>query len=326
MSANYITYDSAIHLVTWAGAVAAIREGHNLPKAQIGDLFLGPKAATLLSRAAYIDGLGYGVKAVTVMDANANKGLPTIQGGMMVYDPVDGALSAIIDSKLVTELKTAADSILGAQLLARTDSKKLLIVGAGIVAESLVRAYHEMFPSLEKISVWARRADQAANMVARLADLNVNLVVAENLAEAAAQSDIISSATMAREPVLKGEWISPGTHIDLIGAYKADMREADDALISKGSIYVDSRETTLHHIGELMMPLAAGVIQETDIKGDFYDLTNNDDASIGTKSARTSDAEITVFKNGGGAHMDLMIADYISRVVSIAAYYPKNHV
>jgi ornithine cyclodeaminase/alanine dehydrogenase-like protein (mu-crystallin family) len=319
MSANYITYDSAIHLVTWAGAVAAIREGHSLPKAQIGDLFLGPKTATLLNRAAYIDGLGYGVKAVTVMDANANKGLPTIQGGMMVYDPVDGALSAIIDSKLVTELKTAADSILGAQLLARTDSKNLLIVGAGIVAESLVRAYHEMFPSLEKISVWARRADQAANLVARLADLDVNLVAAENLAEAAAQSDIISSATMAREPVLKGAWISPGTHIDLIGAYKADMREADDELISKGSIYVDSRETTLHHIGELMIPLAAGVILETDIKGDFYDLTDIDDAPLGTKSARTSDAEITVFKNGGGAHMDLMIANYISRVVNIAA-------
>ncbi len=311
MSANYITYDGAIHLVTWKGAVAAIREGHSLPKAQIGDLFLGPKTATLLNRAAYIEGLGYGVKAVTVMDANSSKGLPTIQGGMMVYDPMNGALNAIIDSKLVTELKTAADSVLGAQLLARNNSKKMLIVGAGVVAESLVRAYHEMFPSLETISIWARRVDQAESLVARLADLKVNLVVAENLAAAAAQSDIISSATMAREPVLKGEWISPGTHIDLIGAYKADMREADDVLISKGSIYVDSRETTLHHIGELMIPLAAGVILETDIKGDFYDLT------VGEQSARTSDNEITVFKNGGGAHLDLMIADYIARVVSI---------
>ena len=311
MSANYITYDSAIHLVTWKGAVAAIREGNSLPKAQIGDLFLGPKTATLLNRAAYIEGLGYGVKAVTVMDANSSQGLPTIQGGMMVYDPMNGALNAIIDSKLVTELKTAADSVLGAQLLAPKNSKKMLIVGAGVVAESLVRAYHEMFLSLETISIWARRIDQAESLVARLADLKVNLVVAENLAEAAAQSDIISSATMAREPVLKGEWISPGTHIDLIGAYKADMREADDVLISKGLIYVDSRETTLHHIGELMIPLAAGVILETDIKGDFYDLT------VGEQSARTSDNEITVFKNGGGAHLDLMIADYIARVVSI---------
>ena len=286
MSANYITYDCAIRLVTWEGAVAAIREGHSLPKAQISDLFLGPKTATLLNRAAYIDGLGYGVKAVTVMDDNASKGLPTIQGGMMVYDPLDGALSAIIDSKLVTELKTAADSILGAQLLARADSKKLLIVGAGVVAQSLV---------------------------AQLADLDVKLVVVENLAEAAAHSDIISSATMAREPVIKVEWISPGTHIDLIGAYKADMREADDVFMAKGTLYVDSRDTTLHHIGELMIPIAAGVIQETDIKGDFYDLT------IGKKPARKSNDEITVFKNGGGAHLDLMIADYIARVVSIAA-------
>jgi ornithine cyclodeaminase/alanine dehydrogenase-like protein (mu-crystallin family) len=313
MSANYITYDGAIRLVTWEGAVAAIREGHSLPKAQIGDLFLGPKTATLLNRAAYIDGLGYGVKAVTVMDDNASKGLPTIQGGMMVYDPLDGALSAIIDSKLVTELKTAADSILGAQLLARADSKKLLIVGAGVVAQSLVRAYHQMFPLLDTISIWARRADQAQSLVAQLADLDVKLVVVENLAEAAAHSDIISSATMAREPVIKGEWISPGTHIDLIGAYKADMREADDVLMAKGTLYVDSRDTTLHHIGELMIPLAAGVIQETDIKGDFYDLT------VGKKSARKSNDEITVFKNGGGAHLDLMIADYIARVVSIAA-------
>ena len=313
MSANYITYDCAIRLVTWEGAVAAIREGHSLPKAQISDLFLGPKTATLLNRAAYIDGLGYGVKAVTVMDDNASKGLPTIQGGMMVYDPLDGALSAIIDSKLVTELKTAADSILGAQLLARADSKKLLIVGAGVVAQSLVRAYQQMFPLLDTIFIWARRADQAQSLVAQLADLDVKLVVVENLAEAAAHSDIISSATMAREPVIKGEWISPGTHIDLIGAYKADMREADDVFMAKGTLYVDSRDTTLHHIGELMIPIAAGVIQETDIKGDFYDLT------VGKKPARKSNDEITVFKNGGGAHLDLMIADYIARVVSIAA-------
>tara|TARA_B100000767_G_C19721453_1_gene517462 strand:+ start:406 stop:1347 length:942 start_codon:yes stop_codon:yes gene_type:complete len=313
MSTNYITYDSAIHLVTWEGAVAAIRNGHSLPKAQIGDLFLGPQTATLLNRAAYIDGLGYGVKAVTVMDNNASKGLPTIQGGMMVYDPIDGALSAIIDSKLVTELKTAADSILGAPLLARADSKKLLIVGAGVVAQSLVRAYHKMFPSLDTISIWARRSVQAQSLIDQLDDLDVKLVVVENLAEAAAHSDIISSATMAREPLLKGEWISPGTHIDLIGAYKSDMREADDGLITKGTIYVDSRETTLHHIGELMIPLAAGLIVEEDIEGDFYDLTAS------KKPARKSNNEITIFKNGGGAHLDLMIADYIARVVSIAA-------
>jgi ornithine cyclodeaminase len=115
---------------------------------------------------------------------------------------------------------------------------------------------------------------------------------------------------MARTPVLKGEWITPGTHVDLIGAFKADMREADNALISSGSLFVDSRDTTLHHIGELMIPLAAGVISESDIKGDFYDLIASD------QPARTSGTEITVFKNGGGAHLDLMIADYITRTVA----------
>jgi ornithine cyclodeaminase len=130
------------------------------------------------------------------------------------------------------------------------------------------------------------------------------------LATTAASADIISSATMARTPVLKGEWITPGTHVDLIGAFKADMREADNALISSGSLFVDSRDTTLHHIGELMIPLAAGIINESDIKGDFYDLI-----ASGT-TARKSDDEITVFKNGGGAHLDLMIADYISGAVA----------
>jgi ornithine cyclodeaminase len=140
--------------------------------------------------------------------------------------------------------------------------------------------------------------------------IKAKLSVAEDLATAAASADIISTATMARMPVLKGEWITPGTHVDLIGAFKADMREADDALISTGALYVDSRDTTLHHIGELMIPLAAGIIAENDVKGDFYDLI-----ASGT-TARTSDDEITVFKNGGGAHLDLMTADYISGAVA----------
>ena len=229
---------------------------------------------------------------------------------MMVYEPRSGGLSAIIDSRLVTEIKTASDSTLGASLLARPDSQRLLIVGAGVVAKSLIRAYSAIFPELEEILIWARRPDQAQDLVARMSNLDAKLTVAKDLATAVASADIISSATMARTPVLMGEWIAPGTHVDLIGAFKADMREADDTLISTASLFVDSRDTTLHHIGELMIPLAAGVISESDIKGDFYDLISSD------QPARTSDTEITVFKNGGGAHLDLMIADYISRTVA----------
>ena len=309
MSSNYISYESAINLVKWGEAIAALRAGHRRPKAEIADLILGPQSATLLNRAAFIDGLGYGVKAVTVMAENAAKNLPTVQGAMMVYEGQTGAVTAIIDSRLVTEIKTASDSVLGAQLLARPDSSKLLIVGAGVVAESLVRAYSAMFPSLAQISIWARRPEQAQSLVAKLGDVSVPLVVAIDLEKSASEADIISAATMAREPVLMGDWISAGTHVDLIGAFKPDMREADDVLISKGSLYVDSRDTTVHHIGELMIPIAAGVISEADVKADFYDLIAM------THLARTSANEITVFKNGGGAHLDLMIANYIAQLV-----------
>lgn len=313
MTHTYISYESAIGLMSWEKAVAALRAGHLRPRAEVADIFLGPSDATLLNRAAYIEGLGYCVKAVTVVSDNTSKGLPTTQGAMMVYAPQTGSLKAIIDSGLVTKIKTVSDSLLGAQLLARPDSKRMLIVGAGVIAKALVHGYCAIFPALEEIAIWARRPEQAQKIVDEIDDVGTALVVADNLADSAMAADIISSATMAYEPVLKGEWISAGTHVDLIGAFKADMREADDALISKGSIFVDSLDTTLHHIGELMIPLAAGVISESDIKGEFYDLIGME------QSARTCDHEITVFKNGGGAHLDLMIGEYIMQAVKGAA-------
>ncbi|WP_223421697.1 ornithine cyclodeaminase family protein [Tateyamaria pelophila] len=309
MAHRYIGYDGALGLMSWQKAVDALRAGHLRPKADIADVFIGPSDATLLNRSAYIEGLGYAVKAVTVFRDNAAKGLPTTQGAMMVYEPDTGSLRAIIDSRLVTKIKTVSDSILGAQLLARPESKRVLIVGAGAIAEALVDAYLEIFPSLEQIAIWARRPEQAQRIVQTIGEVGTEIVVSNDLAESATRADIISSATMAYAPVLKGDWISPGTHVDLIGAFKADMREADDGLIAKGSIFVDSRDTTLHHIGELMIPIATGVISEADIKGEFYDL-------IGREApARVSDTEITIFKNGGGAHLDLMIGDYIVNAV-----------
>ncbi len=306
---RHISYESAIGLMSWRKAVAALRDGHLLPRAEVADVFLGPSDATLLNRSAYIEGLGYSVKGVTVFRNNASQELPTTQGAMMVYDPTTGSLRAIIDSPLVTQIKTVSDSLLGVQLLARPDSKRVLIVGAGVIAEALVHAYLEIFPDLAEIAVWARRPEQARKIVDRIGDVGTEIVVADSLEDHANTADIISSATMAYAPILKGEWILEGTHVDLIGAFKSDMREADDALIAKGSIFVDSRDTTLQHIGELMIPIAAGVIEKDDIKGEFYDLIGRD------QPGRTSEREITVFKNGGGAHLDLMIADYIVKTV-----------
>lgn len=300
-----ITYGEAVGRLAWTEAVAALREGHLRPRARVSDMFLGPGEATLLSRGAWIDGLGYGVKSVTVFDGNAAEGWPTVQGAMLVFEPRHGRLDAIIESRLVTEFKTAADSVLGARLLARPNSAHLLVVGAGAVARSLVGAYAANLPALARVSVWARRREQAAALAAALRAGPLPVVAVDDLAAAVAEADIVASATMAREPVLEGAWVAPGTHVDLIGAYKADMREADDALISTASLFVDSRETTIAHIGELAIPIARGVIGPEAVRGDLYDL-------VGGAPGRRSEREITVFKNGGGAHLDLMMARYIA--------------
>jgi ornithine cyclodeaminase len=310
MALQHIGYDDAIHHMSWPRAVAALRAGHRLPRADIADTFLGPSEATFVSRSAFIAGFGYGVKAFTVVQGNAARGLATTQGGMMLFDPQTGSPTAIIDSRLITEIKTCSDSVLGAQLLARPDSRRLLILGGGPIAAGLVGAYRALFPDLAQIAIWTRRPEQAHALVAAHASADIELVVADDLPRFAAQADIVSSATMAHEPVLRGTWLSPGTHVDLIGAFKADMREADDELITRGALFVDSRDTTLAHIGELRIPLAAGLIQETDILADLYELV------AGEHQGRPSEDQITVFKNGGGAHLDLMIARYIAETLT----------
>ena len=300
----FISYDAAIERLDWRGAVEALRKGHGLPAAEIKDVFLGPPSGTMVSRSAYIEGLGYGAKTFTVLDANAARGLPTVQGALLVFDKDDGSLRAIVDSVLVTEFKTAADSVLGASLLARPDSRHLLIVGAGTVATSLVKAYAAVLPGIERISVWSRRPEQAQKLVAGFGDRGLQIAAVPDLQAAVESADIVSSATMARQPLILGEWVRPGTHVDLIGAFKADMREADDALMAKAALFVDSRETTTH-IGELIEPIASGAITADSVRGDLSDLLHCE------TRRRASDDEVTLFKNGGGAHLDLMIASWI---------------
>lgn len=301
---NILTRDTVRDHLTWAGVMEALRDGHSRPRARIGDQFLTRDQDTLLSRAAWIDGLGFGVKSVSVMPHNAEAGVSTIDGAMLVFEDVHGRLEAIVDSDLVTEWKTAGDSVLGAKLLARKDCRRLLIVGAGVVAETLVRAYCEIFPDLESIDVWGRSASKAEAFAAKMAARGFPVGHAPDLPDACLKADIVSAATMAKEPVIRGEWIAPGTHVDLIGAFKADMREADDGLLQKGRVFVDCIETTVDHIGELMIPLADGTILREDVLGDLYDL-------VPGRVGRLSDDDITIFKNGGGAHLDLMTAKHI---------------
>jgi ornithine cyclodeaminase/alanine dehydrogenase-like protein (mu-crystallin family) len=281
--------------IDWTRLVEALAEGHRGPRPALGDTFLTRGGDTLLSRSAWIDGLGAAVKSVTVLPENPARGRPSVQGAMLVFDDETGAVEAVIDSALVTKWKTAADSVLGSRLLARRDARRLLIVGAGAVAESLVQAYGAVFPGIA-VTVWARRPEQASALAERVGG---GIEIAGALPEAVEAADIVATATMAREPLIRGAWLVPGQHLDLIGAFKADMREADDEALRRGRLFVDSRETTIGHIGEITIPMAAGVIGPGDIAGDLYDL-------VACRAGRASDAEITLFKNGGGAHLDLM--------------------
>ena len=294
-----LTRDQVEPLLDWLELADALAEGHRRAPAQIADTLLSRAGDKLLSRAAWIEGLGIGVKSVTIFGGNPARGLPSIQGAMLVFNDETGAIEAVIDNALITKWKTAGDSLLGARLLARKDARTLLIIGAGAVAASLIEAYSALIPDLA-VTIWARRPEAARALAAQYP----GVTVATDLETAVGEAEIISTCTMAREPVLKGAWLQPGQHVDLIGAYTPDMREADDEALRRAAIFVDSRETTLPHIGELMIPLANGVITPDDIQGDFHQL-------VAGTAGRRSDDQITLFKNGGGAHLDLMTARVI---------------
>jgi ornithine cyclodeaminase len=284
-------------MLDWLELSDALEAGHRMPRAEIGDTFLYRDPDTLLSRSAWIDGLGLAVKSATIFPRNATRGLSKINGAVSVFADQDGTLAALIDFHLVTKWKTAGDSLLASRKLARPDSQNILIVGAGTVARSMIDGYSAVFPAAD-FSVWSRTPASAAE----LATESVKAVT--DLAAAVEAADIVCCATMATEPVVNGDWISPGTHLDLIGAYRPDMREVDDEAIRKARLFVDSRATTIGHIGEVMIPMEAGVISENDILADYYDIVSG-------QFTRTSDEEITIAKNGGGAHLDLMTCRYI---------------
>ena len=293
----FIPFDAGEAVLDWIGLTDALAAGHALPKAEIGDTFLYRGDDTLLSRAAWIDGLGIAVKSATVFPGNPAKGSPMINGGLNLYADADGMLEAIVDFHLVTKWKTAGDSLLAARRLARTDSKSILIVGAGNQGRALHAAYRAVFPDAQ-FTVWNRSAANAEKMAAELPGLRI----ATDLRSAVEAADIITSATMSTDPLIKGDWLQPGQHVDLIGAYRPDMREVDDTAITRSRVFVDSFDTTIGHIGEINIPLETGVIARDHLVADYYDLAN---------FTRTSEDEITLFKNGGGAHLDLMTSRYI---------------
>lgn len=297
MSIPHIPFAEGDALLDWLELTDALARGHALPKAKIGDTFLYRDPDTLLSRAAWIDGLGMAVKTATIFPDNPERGQPMINGAVCLYSDRDGTLVSLIDFHLVTKWKTAGDSLLAARHLARPDSRDILIVGTGTVGRSLCDAFAAGFPQAQ-IRVWNRTRAKADLLAGSLAGVDV----ADDLETAVRKADIVVCATMSTQPVIRGDWLRPGQHVNLVGAYRPDMREADNTALQRARIFADSFDTTVDHIGELKIPLSEGVIGKDDLVADFYSLS---------AFTRQGDDDITLFKNGGGAHLDLMTSRYI---------------
>jgi ornithine cyclodeaminase/alanine dehydrogenase-like protein (mu-crystallin family) len=295
MTPTIIPFAEGQKRLDWLTLVAALNLGHKGPKAKINDLFLYRGADTLLSRSAWIDGMGLLTKTATIFPGNSKSGQPMVGGGVLLFDDQNGQLTATIDFHLITKWKTAGDSLMAALALAPVGARKILIVGAGTVGKSLLEAFSAGFPDAT-FTIWNRSPAGAQ----AFADAT-GAVVAVDLETAVRAADIILTCTMTTEPIIKGAWLRPGQHLNMIGAYRPDMREADDEALQKSRLFVDSFDTTLSHIGELKIPLETGVISHDHVLADYYNLA----------TFQAGPDDITVFKNGGGAHLDLMTARYV---------------
>lgn len=239
------------------------------------------------------------LKTVTVMLQAAHP----VQAQVLALDRRSGDSLALMDGEAVTLRRTAATSALAARELARPDSRRLLVLGAGHLAGWMVRAHCALRPGLQEVRLWARRppAAQALAQTLRAEGLPVQAVDAELAAEVA-QADIVCTVTTAHEPLLRGAWLREGTHLDLVGAFKADMREVDDEAVRRSRVVADTLAGCLAEAGDLVQPLRAGVIAPTHVLGELADVLR------GQLQARQSARDITLFKSVGSALEDLAAA------------------
>jgi ornithine cyclodeaminase/alanine dehydrogenase-like protein (mu-crystallin family) len=301
-----VTAAEVHRLCAWEPLVGALAESHRKPAPLVdrSELHFERDGAreTYFNLPAWQPGIAMGTKIVTVMPGNPARHAPlaAVQAAYVLCDGTTGTPLALIDGTALTYRKTAADSALGSSLLSQPDASTLLIVGAGAMAPYLLAAHRALRPSLRTILLWNRSAEKAK----ALAGLCGGEAVGD-LASAVRSADIVSCATASTAPLIRGEWLQPGAHLDLVGAFTPDMRECDDEAVTRARLFVDSRWFAIDQPGDLSSPLRRGVIKRDRIEGDLFDLCGK-----GLAPPR-SPGDITLFKNGGGAHLDLFTALFI---------------
>ena len=247
-----------------------------------------------------------GIKMVTVNTGNPAKGLPMVQGVYLFLDAGTGKVRGILEAEMITVKRTAAASALASSYLSRSDASRLLIIGAGALARHFIDAHRAVRP-ISDVLVWNRTAKRAEELVANYqlqedASALNSIGVTDDLEAAVSGADIVTCITASSEPVIFGDWVREGTHVDLVGAFSPDSRESDDALVQKARIFVDTRTGALAEAGDLIIPMNKGLITEDDVAADLFDLTQ------GERDGRRFYEQITLFKNCGSAIEDLVAA------------------
>jgi alanine dehydrogenase len=258
---------------------------------------------TLLLMPAWADGdaAALGVKLVTVMPGNRDRDRPTVNAIYVLLDRVTGEPLAVIDGEALTLCRTAAASLLAARYLARADARNVLVVGTGRLAPYMARA-HCHGRDVTRLRIWGRNGVGAQTLAQMLRDEGLPAQAVDDLEQSVREADIVSCATTATAPVVRGAWLSPGCHLDLVGGFRRSMREADDAAVSRARVYVDTYAGALSEAADIVDPIERGVIARSDVLGELAQLVSG--AAVG----RTAPGDITLFKSVGTAIEDLAAA------------------
>jgi ornithine cyclodeaminase/alanine dehydrogenase-like protein (mu-crystallin family) len=249
----------------------------------------------------------FGSKVFTSFPGNltAGTGLPAVQAVYVLFSGTDGRPLAVLDGTEITWWKTAADSALGAKILAPAQPQTLVVVGAGAIAPWLARAHLSVRPSIRRVLVWNRTPERAEAVARDLRDDGIAAEPAADLEAAVRRAEIVTTVTRSHVPLIWGAWLRKGVHLDLVGGYSPQTREADDEAARRARIFVDRRESAFHGVGDILQPIASGAIRKEDVLGDLYGLIGGD------VPGRLGPDDITLFKNAGGGHLDLMTAQAI---------------
>ena len=281
------------------GAVQPVRHHHTVerPDGAASTLLLMPAWTDLNAAGTSRDG-HIGVKIVTVSPDNNTIAKPAVMGLYLLLDGRTGEPEALIDGQRLTQWRTACASALAASYLAREDASRLLVIGAGALSPFLAKAHSAVRP-ITSIRIWNRSPANAEKVVAALRAEGLPAEMAGDLEAELGEADIISSATISNEPLVKGARVKAGGHIDLVGGFTPTMREADDAAITRARVYVDTRAGATKEAGDIVQPLASGVLKPDAIVADLHELTR------GQKKGRENAQEVTLFKSVGAALEDL---------------------